>query len=247
MKKIANLSLTTLRTEESFGFLKIVKEETALLTDETVKPTVDAFAAAYTAFDEALKESAASPSAAQVVAGDTARDSAWRGANAFVKVVAQYHPDAAIRVQAQDVKAVFDKYGDPTSLPQTEESGVLHNLLQDLAAVAEAKITAIGLKPWTDQLNATETAYLAAVKQRTDEDAQRVTGIVKQTRTAAEMAYRQLTDVVNALFVLQPATAAYGTFIDHLNTLVDRQKTVLKARSTANAKKAAAEKPAPQA
>lgn len=241
MTKIATFSISTMRTEEAFGFFKLVKEETALLTDETVKPTVSAFTAAYNAFDDALKDSASTPSSALVTEGDARRDFAWRGCNAYAKTVAQYHPDLDIRSQAQEVKSLFDKYGDPTSLPQTEESGVLHNLLQDLEALGETKLSAIGMTVWITELTNSEDAYLSAVKQRTNEEAQRVTGIVKQTRTAAEAAYRQLVDVVNALFVLQPSSEAYATFIDHVNVLIDRQRTVLRARATGNSKKKSAE------
>lgn len=35
-----------------------------------------------------------------------------------------------------------------------------------------------------------------------------------------------------------PGDAAYATFIDHMNALVDRQKAILKGRTTRNKKKA---------
>lgn len=56
-------------------------------------------------------------------------------------------------------------------------------------------------------------------------------GIVKETRTAADAAYRSLVDTVNALAMIE-GDAEYATFIDHVNALIDRQKGILKARKT---------------
>lgn len=237
MTKISTFSLALMHTEECFGFFKLVKEETALLTGEAVKPAIEAFTTAYDAFDGALKDTASTPGGMLATQCDARRDFAYRGLAAFVKVVAQYHPNPDFRNRAQEAKDILDKYGDPTSLPQTKESGILHNLLQDLAGLDGEESEAAGMKPFIDELDAAEEAFLKAVKQRTEEDAQRVTGIVKQTRTATETAYRQLIDVVNALSVLNPSDESYTTFADHLNALIDRQKTVLKARNTAKAKK----------
>ena len=77
--------------------------------------------------------------------------------------------------------------------------------------------------------------------QRTEADAARQVGIVKETRTAAEAAYRSLVDTVNALAMINGDTA-YATFIDHVNAMIERQKAISKARTT-RAKKEDEEKP----
>ena len=56
-------------------------------------------------------------------------------------------------------------------------------------------------------------------------------GIVKETRTAAEAAYRSLVDTVNALAMIN-GDAEYATFIDHVNAMIERQKAISKARTT---------------
>ena len=146
------------------------------------------------------------------------------------------HPTADIAASATEAKSLFDKYGDPTKLAQTEESGVLHNLLQDLTAFDSAKRTSLNLDVWITDLQTKEDAFLAAAAQRTEEDAARQVGIVKETRTAADTAYRSLVDTVNALAMIEGDTE-YATFIDHVNAVIDRQKAILKARQTNNAKK----------
>ena len=132
---------------------------------------------------------------------------------------------------ATEAKSLFDKYGDPTSLAQTEESGVLHNLLQDLEAFDSAKRTSLALDVWIADLKTKEEAFLAAAARRTEADAARQVGIVKETRTAAESAYRSLVDTVNALAMIN-GDADYATFIEHVNAVIERQKGILKARKT---------------
>ena len=256
MKKIKTISLTSLRVEEDFGFLKLILAETENLpgqgeeepglpdvqstTPPALTTAVSSFETAVNAFDTALKASATNPATATATNADMERDQSWRAANAYVKAMCS-HPTADIAAEAANIKAIFDKYGDPTSLAQTEESGVLHNLLQDLIAIDEGTILLLNLDVWIGDLQAKEEAFLAAAAQRTETDAARQVGIVKETRTAADAAYRSLVDTVNALALLN-GDAEYGTFIDHVNAVIDRQKSILKARTT-RAKKEEEDKP----
>ena len=185
--------------------------------------------------DTALKASATNPATATATDADEAHDFSWRSINAYVKAMCA-HPTADIAASATEAKSLFDKYGDPTSLAQTEESGVLHNLLQDLIAIDEGTILLLNLDAWIGDLQAKEEAFLAAAAQRTEADAARQVGIVKETRTAADAAYRSLVDTVNALAMINGDTE-YATFIDHMNAVIDRQKAILKVRQTNNAKK----------
>lgn len=234
MKKIKTISLTSLRVEEDFGFQKLVLAETETLPNEETPSVqtaaVTAFETAFNAFDTALKASVTNPATATATDADTARDQSWRAANAYVKAMCS-HPTADIATAAVEAKSLFDKYGDPTKLAQTEESGVLHNLLQDLEAFDSAKRTLLNLDVWIADLKLKEEAFLAAAAERTEADAARQVGIVKETRTAAESAYRSLVDTVNALAMIN-GDANYATFIDHVNAVIERQKAISKARVT---------------
>ena len=234
MKKITTINLTRLRTEEDFGFLKLVLAETENLpaeeTPSILTAAVNSFETAFNAFDAALKASATNPATASATDADVERDQSWRGINAYVKAMCS-HPTDDVASAATEAKSLFDKYGDPTSLAQTEESGVLHNLLQDLEAFDSAKRTSLALDVWIADLKTKEDAFLAAAARRTEADAARQVGIVKETRTAAESAYRSLVDTVNALAMIN-GDAEYATFIEHVNAVVERQKGILKARKT---------------
>ena len=246
MKKIQPLTLNTLRVEESFGFLKLVSAETGLLKPEDrpeiemlaaspTDPAVDAFNASVEDFDQALKDPGTTPAATAASNADQLRDASYRGLVAYTKAMEAF-PEEAVALIATQVKALIDKYGNPTELPQTEESGVLHNLLQDLNALPQDKRTSLAIDPWINNLATNETNFLTAVKTRTEEEATRTVGIVKQARIAAEANYRSMVELVNALAMVN-GDAQYATFIDHVNVLIDRQKTVLKTRKTVNAKK----------
>ena len=247
MKKILTLNVKQLRTEECFGYLKQVVAETANLpiqeetdspsklstmsaTDSILETKVNSLTTSYNAFDDALKASSTNPTTATATATDDARDASWRGANNYAAAMCA-HPDAEVAANAAEAKSLFDKYGDPTKLAQTEESGVLHNLLQDLEAFDASKRTSLNLDVWIADLKTKEEAFLAAATARTEADAARQVGIVKETRTAAEAAYRSLVDTVNALAMINGDTA-YATFIDHVNAMIERQKAISKARTT---------------
>ena len=234
MKQLSALNIARLRTEEAFGYLKQVVTETENLPSEEPAAALTAAVTTLTtgvdAFDDALKASATNPATATATAADDARDAAWRGVNNYVTAMCA-HPTPDVAANAAEAKSLFDKYGDPTKLAQTEESGILHNLLQDLEALDSGKRTALGLDVWITDLKTKENAYLAAAAQRTEADAARQVGIVKETRAAAEAAYRSLVNTVNALAMINGDTA-YATFIDHVNAMIDRQKAISKARST---------------
>lgn len=164
MRTIKAFNLSPLHVEEDFGFLKQFHDEAITLRGgsggdsespdeiaDEVNPVLDdrisAFETKLDAFDEALKSSSSLPSIALATDADVERDSAWRGANAYVKAMTE-HPDAASATAATEVKRLFDTYADPTSLAQTEESGVLHNLVQDLKALSAEKTQLLSLTPW---------------------------------------------------------------------------------------------------
>ena len=237
MATIQKLDLTRLRIEEVFAFLQLVQSETKYLTDDLTKTAVEQLNAAMGSYDGALKDPAVVPSVSLANECDAKRDLAWTGLSANVRVLAAYHPDPDIRATGAKVEAILSKYGNPTRLPQAEESGVLHNLLQDLQALPADELRYAGLDVWIEALATAESEYLAAVATRTVEEAARVNGIVKQTRSAAENAYRQLVALVNALACAN-GSEPYADFVSHLNALIDRQKTVLKTRATLAAKKA---------
>lgn len=248
MERIKNMSLHPLRVEEDFGFQKLIIAEVDKLPLADSKPgytlglktAVEAFKQAYGKFDDALKASATVPAAKTAAEKDALRDEAWRTMREYAKAAMAF-PVAEIAATAQEVYALFKKYGDLATLPQTEETGRLHNLLQDLSAVDGGRMTAANFTPLFDHLRQCENEYLTAAGERAVQEGAVEVGIIKLSRVAADAACRTLTDMVNALAIVNGAEP-YMAFIEPVNAHIDRMKMVLAARRTVNAKKPSAAK-----
>ena len=221
MKQIQTINLSAMQNEEAFGFFTLVKEEMDNLPadpSEGVAPLKDVKAAyieKLDAYDEALEVSNKLDSVQTVEAADAATDEAWGASYAYSKAMAR-HPNSMIR-------------------NQVKELGVLQNLLTDLEALEDDET--IGFTAWREYIAETTGLLMDAMNSRTDEQSRVQVGLVKETRLATEAAYRDLVGKVNVVAAYE-GDAAYATFIDHMNALIDRQKAILKGRTTRNKKKA---------
>ena len=255
MEQISILSLSRLRNEEAFGYFKLVMSLLPYLQKEAepenpdvvsveggvsalsgsgevinamLEAPINAFEAAYQAFDVALESSTAD--SAEAKAYEELRDRLWRSNNAYIKAMTA-HPNPELAAIAERLKAEFDKYGDLTYLPVVQESGALHNLIQDIQAIPAQDRSKIHYEEWFNALDTAENNYLAAVAARTDVRSEKEVGAVKRTRTEAEAAYTHLVEVVNLLAKVEGDTA-YLPFINRMNVLIAEQRATLKARQT---------------
>jgi len=235
MKQIETFNIARLRNEEDFGFQKQILAETESLTAETDKQMVATYKAAVDGLDAALQVAQGSSLTAALTEADQRADEAWSGLNATVKAQLG-HPVEANREAAEEAAAILKKYGNPTSLPYNEEYGSLHNLLQDLTAFGTEKQKLCYIDAWTAELQTRYDEFVSLREQRTAEEGAKVLGIVKQSRTDCDEAYKTLVACVNALAIMQ-GEAAYATFIDNVNVIIDEAKSTLAARKTRSAKK----------
>lgn len=97
--------------------------------------------------------------------------------------------------------------------------------------------------PLLNRLYQCEDEYLTTVSSRARQESAVQVGIIKQSRMAADAAYRTLVETVNALTIINGA-APYTPFIDPVNAIIDRMKTVLTTRRTVNIKKGSSPTPA---
>lgn len=262
MKKIRKWGVSNLRNEECFGYLQFAQASTSLLPKEStdsgddggpsiqssgtsraaeegsspaLTEAMEIFSNAVDEFDEALELSRKNPASEKATQADEARDKGWRGLNGYVKIMTD-HPDGEIAAVAEEAKAILDLYGDPTSLAMTEESGVIHNILQDFEALGSTKRAKISVDAWLERVKQAQEDYNSAAEERADYSAQRQKGVAKEKRLAAESAYRDLVQLVNAMAFVN-GDAPYEAFIDRMNSEADRQSAISKARATRNAKK----------
>ena len=259
MEQIYVFNPIRLRNEEAFGFFKLVISLLPHLLKEAepenpdvvsveggvsalsgsgevinamLEAPINAFETAVRAFDETLENS--TKDSAEAIACEELRDKLWRSNNAYLKAMTA-HPNPELAAIAERLKAEFDKYGDLTYLPVVQESGALHNLIQDIQAIPAQDRSKIHYEEWFNALDTAENNYLAAVAARTDVRSEKEVGAVKRTRTEAEAAYTHLVEVVNLLAKVEGDTA-YLPFINRMNVLIAEQKATLKARQTRAAK-----------
>lgn len=239
MKQIQKINLSALHNEEAFGFFSLVKEEMKSLPadpEEGVAPLKDVkvnFTTKLVTYDEVLESSGKLKSTGAVEKADAMADEAWGATNMYVKALAR-HPDDMIRNAALPYAEVFEKYGNPTQMALNKELGILQNLCTDLDALEDD--TMLNFGPWKEYLVETTGLLMDAMQAQADEKSQVQVGSVKQSRLEVESAYRDLVDKVNVVAAYE-GDAAYATFIDHLNAMIDRQKVILKTRATNSKKK----------
>lgn len=236
MKQIKNLDLSRLRTEECFGFLQQVASlAKELLTVETDKAMVDAYTAAVSAYDAALKQSTKNSKTAEMNAADAAADTAWRVARAYAKAMMS-HPEAPVAAIGKTIYDLFVKFGDLASLGFHEEYGRYYNLLQELANVSEDDREAAAFDPWLSNMDDCYNRFITLRDAKVTEDTTYQTGIVKESRTAAEEAYKTFVQRVNALCIVM-GEEQYGPFIDQVNVVIDTLNATISTRETKAAKK----------
>ena len=247
--RIDILNISVLRVEDDFGYLGCVKRQTTHLPlaesaagyTAGLKLAADKFNTAVDELDVVLEEASTVPSAKDASQKDAARDKAWLTFRNFVKA-SKAHPNAEIAEFATKTGEIFRRYGDLSQQAQQEESGNMDNLIQDLKALDTQKMNKAGFAPFLADMEQKETAYIAASDIRSSERGQRLVGIIKQKRAAADAAYRLLVDTVNALIIVNGDTA-YATFASNLNGRIEENRALLSARRTAAEKRKKGESP----
>ena len=111
MVQIKSLDISRLRNDEDFGYqTRVVNLAVAMLSQDVDKPVVDAYKAALTAFDAALKQAAKNSQTEAVAAADEVVDRLYTGLTLYLRSLT-YHPVEATRMAAEGVLVIIDKYG----------------------------------------------------------------------------------------------------------------------------------------
>ena len=241
--KIEVFNVKELRVEDDFGYLGFVKRKLPLLplvdtaAGYTVglKEAANKFTAAVDEFDDVLEKAKSLPSTKEATQKDEDRDKAWIYMRAYVRAT-KGHPNAEIAEFALKTEEIFLRYGDMMPLAHQEETARIHNLLQDLKALDTTKMNQAGFTPFLTDLEQKATAYITISDTQSSEHGRRMVGIVKEKRAAADAAYRQLVETVNALIIVNGETA-YKEFALDLNGRIDQNKAMLANRRTVAKKK----------
>lgn len=231
MVQIKSLDISRLRNDEDFGYqTRVVNLAVAMLSQDVDKPVVDAYKAALTAFDAALKQAAKNSQTEAVAAADEVVDRLYTGLTLYLRSLT-YHPVEATRIAAEGVLVIIDKYGKLTGLPYNQQYGALLNSIQELTALTEETFTLLHLADWLAELSSAIARFQNARDMQTVEQSNYQVGLVKDTRTAADAAYKQFVASINA-FAIAFGETNYATFINQMNVMIADVQAELKARKT---------------
>lgn len=199
---IKRFDLSRVRLMEFFQVMTNIK---AFLEKENLKTlglekAKKSFDEKYTAFDEALKPLKKSELTAKIHELDSQRDEALVGLSAHARAFTTF-PDVAKSTAAKQIIAHIEKYGkNLQSKPLQEETGIIINLLQDLAtAEMNQALTTIGATEWVTKMRTANESFAQMHNDRTEANGAVEVGKSKQTRQALQEAFKQVVKTINAL------------------------------------------------
>lgn len=219
------------RVDEDFGVQnRLYDLGVATLNAEVVQPVLAAWKVSLDAFDAALKQSQKSLQTGAVEEVDRKVDRLYTALRKYMEAFC-VHPTAQVAAEAVKVVAIFDKYGAITKLSYDQEYGALKNAMQDFNALSAEVRTLLALDPWLEAIAIAEAEFQNLRAAQTMDQSVYIAGLVKETRLAADAAYKKFADTINA-FVIAFGEEDYKVFIQNANVMIDNLNANIKARTT---------------
>lgn len=227
--KCKRLRTEELRNEGWFIFFESLKELIEQYGADTldIEALFSVLISFYEDADEALELIRKNVTTEQLAESDSQRDSIFRGMADTVKA-ASNHFDEGNRQAAKRLQVIFDHYGNLTRKQYDEETGAIHNLLQELYAYPE-DIDLLGLRTWMVQLEIKNNEFKALMKLRNSTESAKTNLRMKNIRVEADRCFRDILDRLDALMLLN-GEEKYAPFVNELNTMIDRQSDVVAKR-----------------
>ena len=133
------------------------------------------------------------------------------------------------RDAAAQIKRILDQVGDMRKLPYNQETETIQSLVNQLKENYADELETTGLIEAVNQLDIANKSFNDRFGERVTEVSGRPDGDVKIERVAVDETYRNITDAINGLAIINGDTA-YRAFMDKVNYLVDYYKTTLAQR-----------------
>ena len=171
-----------------------------------------------------------------LVEADDERDSVFRGLSDAVKS-ALNHFNADVRAAARHLQVVLDTYGNLAIKPYDAETGGLNSLINDFTTTYAADVARVGLNEWVMELQTKNKAFDDLKNNRYSAEAAKTILRMKQERVKTDAIYRQITERINALIVVE-GEARYAGFVNELNKRIEGYDNTISIRR-AKAKKTA--------
>jgi len=183
-------------------------------------------AARLASLDAALKRIVKSPRTEQIHNADKERDNAYRALTGFNKVML-LNDSAQIRAAAARAQIVIDTYKSVLGMNYEEETGTIHNLVQDLKSDKYSDdVNLAGLTPYVLKLESRNNNFKSLLNTR-DEETAAANGsahvAVKDARAGIDRIYARIRNRVNSYVDDETPVPA---FVAQLNVITKRFNTL---------------------
>ena len=235
MKKIKSFSLVSFTNHALVSFCAEVESHVKASLPVENAALCDDFSASLNAFKDILASSVETFNEA-ILEADKKADGAWSAINTLLNLNVN-HYDETVCEAARTVLDVFDNIPNPTRLPYAEEYARLESLLTQLSAIPAETLKIAMVDGWLDELRRRVDAFNELRKTKTQVRSEVETGASKKARQALTDAYRDLIDTLNAMQIISKSDT-FDLIAQHLNELIDANRTLQKMRKTGKASKA---------
>lgn len=207
--KLTPTNLNKLTRWECFQFLYEVLDYAEFHDDETSELFTTKLAALRTSFDkydEALVQEGKA-SADRLIEAEEKRDFALRKIYALIREYSDYYFETAKADAAKALLKVFKPYGtgyEIAAMAQDTESAIIVNLFQDFDKEEnENHLVTLGIVAACNELRNQNSSFIEWQSKRRTENAEYVTGVVKDARIEVQNEFLSFVDVVNALAIVE--------------------------------------------
>ncbi|MFV0592984.1 MAG: DUF6261 family protein, partial [Draconibacterium sp.] len=165
---------------------------------------------------------------------DTQRDLLFSGLKNTVKG-AEKHFNPEVAEAARRITVLLDSFGNISVKGYNEETAALKSLVSDLENQHAADVATLGIADWVSELKNRNAAFATLLDERYSEEADKNPLKMKEARKQVDVAYRDLTNLLDAL-VLVNGPEAYEGFIKELNKRVEKYNNTVEQRKGRNKK-----------
>jgi len=229
--KIQTVPFQNMHNDEHFQFhtefIELVNRAGA--SNLRVEALFEAYLPSYHRADEALKKIPKSTLTEEINKADNRRDNAYQAlAGKNRASLKDFRPE--FQQAAKKLSILFNTYGNVSRNSLVKQTSGIYNLMQELRGDYAEALHTLGLQVLADELEAANHHLSTLYRQRLDETTQKTKVVLRQERKNMDTTYRQLIERLNARVVLEGEPTLYS-FIDSLNTLITKYKTLMAQRA----------------
>lgn len=231
MNSVKRIGICSMRQQQAFEFFDRVCSSIAPVTPEfTIY--YDQLRKANKEFGDRISYYRISLLTEKIRYYDKKRSADWRAIRLLVNSLLYSTPEG-YREVVKEIDLILKTYRNPSDVPNTEQSGVIKNLIDDLLTrINEDNRKDLGLNNLIKELQESNNLYINYLLQRQQEKINHIPGIAVIKRKEVEKAYRNMIKALEVYAYQDGGNSDLKAFIMNLNKLIEEEKALLKAHRT---------------